>query len=100
MQYICQTAIVSYHKDANNPNRMHRVVGGKVTIPCQSKREACDMADMFVLSPDRIAFAGVQYYTEGGEKLLLSFNDLNQLASLANEEFSAESFPSNLKAVR
>jgi hypothetical protein len=94
MQYIVQTAIVSYERNPNEPHgrrdqRVVRSVRGKVTIPCQGKTEATALADTLVLMPDRIAFAGVEMYTEGGVKVLLSFRDLEHIATQANEVFSA-----------
>ena len=83
MRYIVQTVTETSHVNPDNGQSSLALVN-KVTIPCQSYKEASEIADGFNSIPGRRAWAGVEYYNEGGQKFLLSFSDVYEIAALAN----------------
>jgi len=84
MRYIVQTAVEMSQVDRET-GRARLILSDKVTIPCQSHKEASEIADGFNSIPGRRAWAGVEHYSEGGVKLLLSFADVHGLSRLAKE---------------
>lgn len=82
MRYVVQTATETSQVNPDN-GRSSLVLTNKVTIPCQSHKEASEITDGFNSIPGRQAWAGVEYYGEGGQKFLLSFSDVYEIASLA-----------------
>jgi len=83
MRHIVQTAIERHAIDKNDRSSLH--LTDKVTIGCQSAKEACDIADTLQFIPNRRVFAGVELYTEGGVKIVLSYRDIHDIARLTRD---------------
>lgn len=79
MKHIVQTGRETVSLDADTGHSRVALVD-KVTIGCASAKEAQEIADGMGTLPNRRAFAGVELYTEGGVKLVLSYRDMQAIA--------------------
>jgi len=84
MRYVVQTATEFLSSD-NREAKPAMTLINKVTVPCQSADEAKEIADGFNTIPGRRAWAGIEHYTTGGVKIVLSFDDVHDIARAAKE---------------
>ncbi len=79
MRHIVQTGREVEQRDVETGiSRM--ALADKVTIGCASASEAREIAEGMGTIPKRRAFAGVELYTEGGIKIILSYQDLANIS--------------------
>lgn len=85
MRHIVQTGRECVVTDADDTRKCRIILADKVTIGCGSAKEAQQIADAMQFIPDRKAFCGVELYTEGGVKVVLSYRDLAAIAQEASD---------------
>lgn len=85
MRHIVQTARETVTPDLNDPRKCNYALADKVTIGCATAKEAQAIAETMQFLPDRKVFAGVELYTEGGMKVVLSYRDLAAISQEARD---------------
>jgi len=81
MRHIVQTAYETLRHNKHDDTTTV-IMTGKVTIPCVDANEAQVIANG-MNGGDRKAWAGVELYTQGGVKVILSYDDVRDIARVA-----------------